>query len=104
MTPNQAAALRVLAALVSAAGGILVLLCGGIGMQFWTLVGVVLAVMGVAGAYFIAGRDYIAGATPAALAAVVAVFVFQPPISLGLLGVILLLCAAGLAYVLYEVD
>ena len=104
MKPAQLTALRALTAILCAAGGIVILLCCGIGVKFWSLVGVILAVMGVAGAYFIAGRDYIAGATPAALAGVVAVFVFLPPGGMTLLGVIMLFAAAGLAYALYEVD
>ncbi len=97
-------ALRVVAALVCAGGGITILLCCGIGLKFWSLVGFILAIMGVAGAYFISGRDYISGATPAALAGVVAVFVFLPPTGLTLLGVVMLFSATGLSYLLYEVD
>ena len=91
-------------ALLCAAGGIVILLCCGIGFKFWSLIGFLLAIMGVAGAYFIAGRDYISGATPAGLAGVVAVFVFLPPSGLALLGVIMLFSATALAYLLYEVD
>jgi len=73
-------------------------------MKFWSLVGLLVAVLAFAAAYFIAGRDYVAGATPAGLAAVVATFVLSPPTGMSLLAVILLLAAAALAYVLYEVD
>jgi hypothetical protein len=102
--PGQVTALRIVTALLCAAGGILLLLCCGIGLKFWSLVGIILVVMALAGAYFIAGRDYIAGATPAALAGVVAVFVLLPPGGMELLAVMLLFCATGLAYALYEVD
>jgi hypothetical protein len=102
--PGQVLALRVVTAILCAAGGILILLCCGIGLKFWSLVGVILVVMALAGAYFIAGRDYIAGATPAAVAGVVAVFVLMPISSLEMLGIVLLFCATALAYALYEVD
>ena len=104
MRPGYITAMRVGTALLCAASGIILLLCWGIGMKFWSLVGIVVVILAFAGAYFIAGRDYVAGATPAAVAGVVAVFVLLPPEGLNLLAVVLLFAAAGLAYALYEVD
>jgi len=102
--PGLISALRVGTALICAAAGIILLLCWGIGLKFWSLVGIIVVLMAFAAAYFVAGRDYIAGATPAAVGGVVAVFILLPPQGLNLLAVALLFAAAGLAYVLYEVD
>lgn len=104
MKPGYVKAMRVLSALLCAAGGIILLLCWGLGMKFWSLLGIIVVIMAFAGAYLIAGRDYAAGATPAALAAVVSVFLLFPPEGMLLLAVLLLLGATGLAYGLYEVD
>jgi len=96
--------MRVVTALLCATSGIVLLLCWGIGMKFWSLVGIIVVLLAFAAAYFIAGRDYVAGATPAAVAGVVSVFILLPPTGLNLLAVLLLFAASGLAYVLYEVD
>ena len=104
MKPAYLTPLRVMTAILCAASGIILLLCWGIGMKFWSLVGIVVVIMAFAAAYFVAGRDYIAGATPAAVGGVVAVFILLPPQGLNLLAVALLFASAGLAYVLYEVD
>lgn len=104
MKPGYITGIRVTAALLCAAGGMILLLCWGLGMKFWSLLGIIMVILALAGAYFIAGRDYAAGATPAALAAVVSVFVLYPPEGMLLLAVLLLFCATGLAYALYEVD
>jgi len=97
-------AMRVVTALLCASGGIILLLCWGLGMKFWSLLGIIVVIMAFAGAYFIAGRDYAAGATPTGLAAVISVFVLFPPENMLLLAVLLLFGATGLAYALYEVD
>jgi len=102
--PGQITALRVATAIVAAAAGIILLLCWGIGLKFWSLVGLIVVIMAFAAAYFVAGRDYIAGATPAAVGGVVAVFILLPPQGLNLLAVALLFASAALAYILYEVD
>jgi hypothetical protein len=95
--------MRALAAILCILGGVLLLLCWGMGMKFWSILGVILVVMALAAAYFIATRDYIAGATPAAVTGIVTIFVLLPPRGLMLLAVVMLFAAAGLAYVLYEV-
>ena len=96
--------MRALTAILCVLGGVLFLLCWGMGMKFWSVLGAILVIMALAAAYFIAKRDYIGGATPAAEAGIIAVFVLYPPRGMKLLAVLLLLAAACLAYALYEVD
>jgi len=96
--------MRLVAVLLCAVAAVILLLCWGIGMKFWSLVGILLVVMALAAAYFVAVRDYIAGATPTALAGVIASFLLLPPNGLELLAVILLFTSSGLAFALYEVD
>lgn len=97
-------ALRIVTVLLCGGSGTIFLLCWGIGFKFWSLVGMIVVIMAFSAAYFIAMRDYIAGATPAALGGVVAIFILLPPAGPNLLAVVLIFAATGLAYALYEVD
>ena len=97
-------AFRAVAAINGFAAGALVLLFWGLGMTFWSLVGLAIALMAFSSGFMAARRDYIEAATPSALAGVVVVFVQMPPEGFILLAVILLFVTAGLAFILYEVD
>jgi len=97
-------ALRAVAAICGGAAGALVLLFWGLGISFWSLVGLVIVLMAFSSGFMAARRDYIEAATPSALAGVIAIFVQMPPEGFILLAVILLFITCGLAFYLYEVD
>ncbi|MBM4248534.1 MAG: hypothetical protein FJ149_03715 [Euryarchaeota archaeon] len=104
MRSDAITVMRVVTALLCAVAGLLLLLAWGMGMKFWSLVGAILVLMSFGAAYLVAGRDYVGGATPAALAGIVASFVLLPPEGMNLAAVVILFIAAGLAFALYEVD
>jgi hypothetical protein len=96
--------LRAIAAISALAAGATVILFWGMGISIWSLVGLVVALMGFGAGAMAARRYYLQAATPSGLAAVVSVFVWMPPSGAILLAVILLLLTCGLAFFLYEVD
>jgi len=96
--------LRTVAALSGLAAGATVILKWGLGVSLWSLVGLAVALMAFGSGAMAARRSYIGAATPSALAAVVAIFVWMPPSGPILLAVILLFLTCGLAFYLYEVD
>ena len=97
-------ALRAVAAISALAAGAVVILFWGMGISFWSLVGLAVALMAFSAGAMAARRAYIEAATPSALAALVTVFVHMPPEGIMLLAVVLLLLTCVLAFCLYEVD
>lgn len=97
-------ALRAVTALGCFAAGALVLLFWGLGISFWSLIGLVIVALAFGAGFLAARRDYIEAATPSAIAGVIAIFIQMPPAGPVLLAVVLLFIASGLAFFLYEVD
>ncbi|MEM3042941.1 MAG: hypothetical protein QXD84_05290 [Thermoplasmata archaeon] len=90
--------------LTSVLGALLLVLFWGLNLKFWTLIGIVLVIMALASAYYIARKDYIGGAVPSGLAGVLILFIALPPLGWILLAAVLLFISSGLAFVLYEVE
>jgi hypothetical protein len=97
-------ALRAVAALCCFAAGALILLFWGVGISFWSLIGLAIVAMAFGAGFLAARGDYVAAATPSAVAGVIALFIQMPPAGFILLADILLFIACALAFVLYEVD
>ena len=97
-------ALRAFTALSCFAAGALVLLFWGLGISFWSLIGLLIVALAFGAGFLAARRDYVEAAAPSAIAGIIAIFIQMPPAGFILLAVVLLFIASGLAFFLYEVD
>lgn len=100
----MALALRAAGVLTSVLGALLLVLFWGLNLKFWTIVGIVIILMALASAYYIARKDYISGAVPSGVAGVLIVLIALPPLGWIMLAAVLLFISSGLAFVLYEVE
>jgi len=96
--------LRATASISALAAGAIVIFRWGLGLAFWSMIGLAVALMAFGAGAMAARRYYVQAATPSGLAAVVSIFVWMPPSAEIWAAVVLLFLTCGLAFYLYEVD